>query len=58
MTVKPIKTKKDYQQAMERLDVLFDAKKGTTECDELEVLNIQIEKYEDDHVDIGFPDPY
>ena len=57
MTVKPIKTKKEYQQAMERLEVLFDAKKGTAEGDELEVLSILIEKYEDVHVDIGFPDP-
>jgi len=53
MTVKPIKTKKEYQQAMERLEVLFDAKKGTPEGDELEVLSILIEKYEDEHVDIG-----
>lgn len=42
---------------MERLEVLFDAKKGTPEGDELEVLSILIEKYEDEHVDIGFPDP-
>ena len=48
MTVKPIKTKKDYSQALERLEVLFDAKKNTPEGDELEVLSILIEKYEDE----------
>jgi HTH-type transcriptional regulator/antitoxin HigA len=57
MTVKPIKTKKDYSQAMERLEVLFDAKKGTPAGDELEVLSILIEKYEDEHFPIGLPDP-
>ena len=27
MTIKPIKTKKDYQQALARLEQIFDAKK-------------------------------
>ena len=57
MTVKPIKTKKEYQQAMERLEVLFDSRKGTEEGDELEVLSILIEKYEDEKFPIGLPDP-
>lgn len=57
MTVKPIKTKKDYSQAIERLEVLFNAKKGTPEGDELEVLGILIEKYENEHFPVGLPDP-
>ena len=57
MTLKPIKTKKDYQQALERLELIFDAKKNTSEGDELEILSILIEKYEDEHFSIGFPDP-
>ncbi len=57
MTVKPIKTKKDYSQAMARLEVLFDAKKNTPEGDELEVLSILIEKYEDDQFPLELPDP-
>lgn len=57
MKIKPIKTKKDYQNALERLEKIFDAKKGSTEGDELEVLSILIEKYEDEHFPIGFPDP-
>ncbi|MBL0882452.1 MAG: helix-turn-helix domain-containing protein [Chitinophagaceae bacterium] len=57
MTVKPIKTKKDYHQAMDRLEMIFDAKKGTPQGDELEVLSILIEKYEDEHFPIGLPDP-
>lgn len=57
MTIKPIKTKKDYEQALKRLEEVFDAKKGTAEGDELEVLSILIEKYEDEHFPIGLPDP-
>src|SRR5215210_3327549 len=57
MTIKPIKTKKDYQQALTRLEAIFDAKKGAPEGDELEVLGILIEKYEDEQFLINLPDP-
>ena len=57
MTIKPIKTKKDYQNALERLELIFDSKKGSDNGDELEILRILIEKYEDEHFPIGFPDP-
>ena len=57
MTIKPIKTKKDYQAAMNRLETIFDAKPGTPERDELEVLGILIEKYEQEHYPIEYPDP-
>lgn len=55
--MKPIKTKKDYNQALERLELIFDAKKGSKDGDELEVLSILIEKYEDENFPIGLPDP-
>jgi HTH-type transcriptional regulator / antitoxin HigA len=57
MNLKPIKTKKDYQQALERLEVIFDAKKETKEGDELEILGILIDQYENEHFPIGLPDP-
>lgn len=57
MEVKPIKTETDYHEALERIDLLFDAKKGTVEGDELEVLSILVEKYEDEHFPIASPDP-
>ena len=57
MRVKPIKTKKDYALAMQRLEKIFDAKPWTPEGDELEVLSILIEKYENDHSPIDYPDP-
>jgi HTH-type transcriptional regulator/antitoxin HigA len=57
MKLKPIKTKKDYQKALDRLEMIFDAKKGTPEGDELEILGILIEQYEDEHFPIDLPDP-
>lgn len=57
MKIKPIKTEKDYKAALERLEVIFDAKKGTELGDELEILGILIEKYEDNHFPIELPDP-
>lgn len=57
MTIKPIKTKTDYNQALKRLETIFDAKKGSILGDELEVLSILIEKYEDKQFPIGLPDP-
>ncbi|MCW3083417.1 MAG: transcriptional regulator [Bacteroidetes bacterium] len=57
MTIKPIKTKKDYQNALARLEQIFDAKKNSAEGDELEILGILIEKYEDEHFPVDLPDP-
>jgi len=57
MDIKPIKTEQDYENALERLEVIFDAKPGSPEDDELEILGILIEKYEDQHYPIGLPDP-
>ena len=57
MKIKPIKTEKDYNQSLERLEVIFDAKKGTKEGDELEILGILIDNYENEFFPINLPDP-
>jgi HTH-type transcriptional regulator / antitoxin HigA len=57
MNTKPIRTKKDYEQALERLEVIFDAKKNTDKGDELEILGMLIENYENEKFPINFPDP-
>lgn len=57
MDVKAIKSEKDYNQALTRLNAIFHAKVDTPEGDEAEVLSILIEKYEDEHYPIGMPDP-
>ena len=53
MNIKPIKTKKDYEEALSRLEVIFDAKKGTGKGDELEILGMLIENYENEKFPIG-----
>jgi HTH-type transcriptional regulator/antitoxin HigA len=57
MNIKPIRTKKDYEQALDRLEVIFDSKKGTDKGDELEILSMLIENYENEKFPVGFPDP-
>jgi len=57
MNIRPIKTNIDYEQALARLEVIFDAKKGTEEGDELELLGMLIDNYENEAFPIGFPDP-
>ena len=46
MKIKPIETKEDYDLALSRVEKIWDAKKGTNQGDELEVLSILIEKFE------------
>ncbi|MBS4027855.1 MAG: helix-turn-helix domain-containing protein [Ignavibacteriales bacterium] len=57
MNIKPLRTKKDYQQAIKRLELLFDAKRGTLQGDELEILSVLVDMYEREHFPIGYPDP-
>ncbi|MDP5229091.1 MAG: transcriptional regulator [Cellulophaga sp.] len=57
MKLKPIKTEKDYRNALERLEVIFDAKIDTKEGDEAEILSLLIENYENEHYPIEAPDP-
>ncbi len=57
MEVKPIKSEKDYYKALDRLEVLFDAKPNTKEGDEAEILSLLIENYENQHFPIEAPDP-
>ena len=56
MEIKPIKTENDYNQALQRLEIIFDAKVGSPEGDELEVLGILIDKYENEKFPISLPD--
>ena len=56
MQIKPIKTEKDYNNALKEIERLFDSKPGTAEGDHLEVLSILVEAYEDEHYPIPAPD--
>lgn len=57
MELKPIKTEADYEIALNRLEEIFDAKIGTPESDELEILSLMIDNYEQKHYPIDAPDP-
>ena len=59
MNIQPIKTEMDYEKALERVDVLMeqDPNMGTPQSDELEILALLIEKYEEKHWAIATPDP-
>ncbi len=57
MQHKVIKTEKEYQKALQRLEKIFDAKKRTKEGDELELLALLIDKYEQEKYPIDLPDP-
>ena len=57
MTITPIKTARDYERALGRLEQLMDAKPGTKAGDELDVLTTLVEAYEAKHHPIYPPDP-
>jgi HTH-type transcriptional regulator/antitoxin HigA len=57
MDLKPIKTESDYRAALKRLEMIFDAKLGTDESDELDILGLMVDDYENQHYHIDAPDP-
>lgn len=57
MNIKLIKTEADYQTALKRLELVFDAKSGTIESDEADILGLMIDEYEKKHYPIEAPDP-
>ena len=57
MKIKPIKTEQDYQDALKRLEVIFDAAPNSKEGDELEILGVLIDNYEKILFPIELPDP-
>ncbi|WP_121966633.1 type II toxin-antitoxin system HigA family antitoxin [Myroides sp. N17-2] len=57
MNIKVIKTEKEYEDALTRLELIFDAVPGTDAGDEVESLSILVEKYENEHYPIDLPDP-
>jgi len=57
MQIQPIHTEKDYENALARIEEIFDAESGTKEGDELEILGILIDEYEKKHFPIEAPTP-
>ena len=56
MTIKPIKTERDYQKVLTQIEKLWDAKPNTGKGDRLEVLVTLVEAYEQKHYKIEPPD--
>lgn len=57
MEVKPIRSERDYDQALRRVEELWGAPQGTAEGDELDVLATLLEAYEREHYPIDLPNP-
>ena len=57
MNIKPLKSETDYDNALKRLEKIFDASPNTKEGDEAEILSLLIENYENQYYPIEAPDP-
>jgi HTH-type transcriptional regulator/antitoxin HigA len=57
MNIKPIKSERDYREAIEEIDRLMDAHRNTPEGDRLDVLTTLVAAWEESHHAIEAPDP-
>ena len=57
MKLKPIRNDRALNRALMRIDELWGAKPGTPKGDELDILMLLVEKYEDEHFAIPASDP-
>jgi HTH-type transcriptional regulator / antitoxin HigA len=57
MNIKPLKSESDYKAALKKLEEVFDAKIGTPESDEADILGLMVDEYEKKHYPIEAPDP-
>ena len=57
MNIKLIKNDTDFQKTLKRLEKIFDAKIGTPESDEADILGLMVDEYENKHFPIEAPDP-
>ena len=57
MKLKPIKSDRGLNRVLKRMDELWGAKSGTPKGDELDILMLLAEKYEDEHFAIPTSDP-
>jgi|TARA_R110000823_G_scaffold280091_1_gene398321 HTH-type transcriptional regulator/antitoxin HigA len=57
MEISIIKNEKQYKTYLDRMNEIFHAAEGTAEGEELDLLALVLEKYEDEHYPIEAPDP-
>jgi HTH-type transcriptional regulator/antitoxin HigA len=56
-SIKPIRTKRDYEAALAEVELLWGAKSKTPDGDRLDVLATLIDAYENEHYPMDPPDP-
>ena len=56
MELRPIKTESDYQNALQEIERLFDARPNSQKYDRLDILTTLVEAYEQKHYPIEAPD--
>jgi HTH-type transcriptional regulator/antitoxin HigA len=57
MNIQPIHNEEDYQKALSRIEDIFDAKPDSEKGDELEILGVLVDEYEENHFPIEEPNP-
>jgi HTH-type transcriptional regulator / antitoxin HigA len=57
MDIKPIRNNRDHEQALRRVEALWDSQEGSPESDELGILATLIDAYERQRYPIDLPDP-
>lgn len=57
MNIHLIRTKSDHHEALLRIDQVWDAKPKSPEADELEILSLLVEEYEQKHFKVPDVDP-
>jgi HTH-type transcriptional regulator/antitoxin HigA len=56
MTMKPIKSERDYQRALKAIEKLMDAKSNTPKGDRLDILATLVAAWEEKHYPMEPPD--
>ncbi len=57
MKLKPIRNDRQLDRALKRIEALWGARSGSPTGDELDVLMLLVEKYEEEHFSIPASDP-
>ena len=57
MEIIPIKSRRDYQRTLKKIEGLMNAKRNTPEGDRLDILVALVEAWERKHYPLDLPDP-
>ena len=57
MEIRPIKSARDHEEAVEEIEALMNARAGSREAERLDVLVTLVDRYEEEHFPMGIPSP-